>query len=97
MISQTQIHNRFVALARFFVESYNPQPNNQAGVLDIILSLPPEYIPVEPAGRYFAYDFCRAAVACIENQQNPEKWISNPLVSHWIETWVRENIPAKSK
>ncbi len=97
-MTQEQAYSRFVTLCRFFIDGYNPKPYNFPAVLDCILSIPPELVTTEEAGRYFAYDFCRAAVAAIENKEDPAKWMPDQkAVTDWLAGWAKDNTPAKVK
>lgn len=88
---ETKNYDRFVCLARYFIDSYNPKPTNFPALLDCILSVPDDLIPLEPCGRYFAHSFCRAAFAAIAGEE-PASWISIKEVSDWLKEWVATNV-----
>jgi hypothetical protein len=94
MATRLEIKNyeRFVTLARYFIDSYNPKPDNMSKILDMILSTPDELVPMESNGRYFAHDFCLAAMACLDGR-DPARWMhpGYKKVTDWMVEWKKAN------
>ncbi len=93
MTTRHEIKNyeRFIILAQYFINSYNPKPDNMPQILDMILSIPDSIVPLLPCGRYFAHDFCRGAVACLSGDDPSKYMVNYPKVVEWMKEWKTAN------
>lgn len=80
---------RFVILARYFLDSFNPQIDYAIVILDAILAVPSEKIETFPnhdSLRHFAHAFVQGCVGL--QQKRPV--VGTPAMPKIIATWLNE-------